>query len=341
VVAEQKSNNRKSRFIIMPAKIIAGDFAEGSTLVDNWNTLAIMPLGLSFKNVKLDGQVQSVDLVTEQNKEAFLGAGGWATRPLSNQVIQALARIFSGSNQLEVCLACRLADGRKFVAIAERKVYDKLYAEALKTQLNSPSVAQPVVGPPQLATAPAMPQVPTSSRPQTKSGAQMSGSTKGCLGCLGVFVFLGVLGNLLESVTKPQQPDEPASVSAPKATSKPKLKPTPAPTETARQRRRRLAEQQAARKAREEKAEQERLGERIKNSAWDGAVPAVVDYLKANLKDYNSAEWIEWSEVSKTEKGYMVRCKYRAKNSFGGYGLYNQVFFMDKNGNVVSHMDLE
>lgn len=78
---------------------------------------------------------------------------------------------------------------------------------------------------------------------------------------------------------------------------------------------------------------------RVKSSEWDGAVPAVVEYLRANLKDFNSAEWVEWSPVADTGSGYMVRCKYRAKNSFGAYDVYNQVFTINSNGDVTGHSD--
>jgi len=82
------------------------------------------------------------------------------------------------------------------------------------------------------------------------------------------------------------------------------------------------------------------VAERVKNSPWDGAVPAVVEYLRANLKDFRSAEWIEWSKVTKNGDGYLVRCKYRAKNSFSAYDIYNQVFNIDSNGDVTGYYNL-
>ena len=45
---------------------------------------------------------------------------------------------------------------------------------------------------------------------------------------------------------------------------------------------------------------------------------------------------VEWGNVVKTDNGYMVRHKYRAKNSFGGYMVDNNVFYLDFQGNVVS-----
>lgn len=79
----------------------------------------------------------------------------------------------------------------------------------------------------------------------------------------------------------------------------------------------------------------------IKNSSWDGSVSQVKKYLKQNLTDPGSYESIEWSEVAKTESGYMVRHKYRAKNSFGGYVVQNQVFYINSSGTVTSVKDYE
>jgi hypothetical protein len=39
--------------------------------------------------------------------------------------------------------------------------------------------------------------------------------------------------------------------------------------------------------------------------------------------------------VVETENGYVVRHKYRAKNSFGGYIIENQKFYLDFKGNVI------
>lgn len=78
----------------------------------------------------------------------------------------------------------------------------------------------------------------------------------------------------------------------------------------------------------------------VYNSKWDGSVSQVKTYLRDNLKDPDSFQAIEWSPVSKTEKGdFIVRCKYRAKNSFGGYVVSNQLFCLSSNGDVISCSD--
>ena len=79
----------------------------------------------------------------------------------------------------------------------------------------------------------------------------------------------------------------------------------------------------------------------VKNSAWDGSVKQVKEYLKNSyLRDPDSYESIEWSEVKRKDDGYYVRHKYRAKNGFGGYVVANQLFHLDFSGNVVDVKDL-
>ena len=77
----------------------------------------------------------------------------------------------------------------------------------------------------------------------------------------------------------------------------------------------------------------------IENNTYDGSVSKVEAYLKSNLKDARSYESVEWSNVTPTDNGYMVRHKYRAKNSFGAYEIMNQVFYLNGNGDVIGVSD--
>ena len=82
------------------------------------------------------------------------------------------------------------------------------------------------------------------------------------------------------------------------------------------------------------------LGPKPKNSEWDGRVDPVVEYLRNNLNDYDSSEFVEWSPVTKLEvKGepfWVVRLKLRAKNAFGGYILKNTFYFIRQNRVVIA-----
>lgn len=78
----------------------------------------------------------------------------------------------------------------------------------------------------------------------------------------------------------------------------------------------------------------------VYNNSWDGSVSQVEQYLKNNLKDPDSFEAIEWSNVQKESDGsFFVRCKYRAKNSFGGYVIENKIFYLDAQGTVTYFVD--
>ena len=84
-------------------------------------------------------------------------------------------------------------------------------------------------------------------------------------------------------------------------------------------------------------------GEVVSNSAWDASVWQVKRYLKKEyLLDPDSYEGIEWSAVNKKANGgYYVRHKYRAKNSFGGYVIENQVFHLNAEGEVIGVDDYD
>ena len=80
--------------------------------------------------------------------------------------------------------------------------------------------------------------------------------------------------------------------------------------------------------------------ETVINSAWDGSVYQVKSWLKDNLKDPKSLEFIEWDYVHKNANGsFTVRVKYRAKNSFGGYAVENKLVTLDASGNVINFVD--
>ena len=78
----------------------------------------------------------------------------------------------------------------------------------------------------------------------------------------------------------------------------------------------------------------------MKNNKWNGGVKQGEDYLDSTLRDPDSYESIEWSEVKEKADGYYVRHKYRAKNGFGGMVVTNQLFHLDFSGNVVEVKDL-
>ena len=64
----------------------------------------------------------------------------------------------------------------------------------------------------------------------------------------------------------------------------------------------------------------------------------VISHVRSSLRDPSSYEAINTSELRKNEGTgtyYMVH-QYRAKNSFGGYNVENQVFEIDSKGEIIS-----
>lgn len=115
--------------------------------------------------------------------------------------------------------------------------------------------------------------------------------------------------------------------------------------EEAERKKERLREAQEAKvKAKAEaklKAEEANRGPKPVPSAWDGLTPEVRAYFDESLKDPDSLQIAETYEVMTFgETGWMQRVKYRAKNSFGGYELEDQVFVI-VDGKVVHALDYE
>jgi len=83
---------------------------------------------------------------------------------------------------------------------------------------------------------------------------------------------------------------------------------------------------------------------KVQNSPYDASVHQVKSYLKRTLKDPGSYEKIEWGPVVEASGNegykYMVRHKYRAKNSYGGYVVEHQIFYLDSQGNVLWYEDI-
>jgi hypothetical protein len=73
----------------------------------------------------------------------------------------------------------------------------------------------------------------------------------------------------------------------------------------------------------------------IENNLYNGSVSQVKEYLQDNLNDPSSYESISWSPVVETSDGYTVRHKYRAKNTQGVLIIKEQIFYLNKQGEVI------
>lgn len=76
------------------------------------------------------------------------------------------------------------------------------------------------------------------------------------------------------------------------------------------------------------------IGAKPEQSELDGSVKIVKDYIKTNAKDASSIDFLEWSKVSSFGVNWIVRCKYKGTNSFGGVVTEN-IWFYIQNSKVV------
>jgi hypothetical protein len=112
------------------SKIIAGDF-DGYSLVTNFGQLF---LSKSFGDtIDLKGNLERVELVTEENKKKILGSTAWGVTGLvvggliaaPVAIVAGIAGLLKGGRKKEVCIAVYLKNGKKFMVITDHKIYQK------------------------------------------------------------------------------------------------------------------------------------------------------------------------------------------------------------------------
>ena len=75
-------------------------------------------------------------------------------------------------------------------------------------------------------------------------------------------------------------------------------------------------------------------GIKPEQSRNDGSVQVVKDYIEENAKYPRSIRYKEWSKVTDFGEFWVVRCKFKGKNSFGEIAD-NDMWFYIQNGQVV------
>ena len=126
----------------MKFQIIAGDFPKHTEYVQNGSKLKILDKSSvwpKYDELSLVGKIEKLEVITEENKKKIIGAAGWGvTGLLVGGLIAApvalaagLAGILKGGNRKEITLVCYLKDGKKFMAVADVRIYQQLVALAL------------------------------------------------------------------------------------------------------------------------------------------------------------------------------------------------------------------
>lgn len=134
----------------MKFEIIAGDFHKNTKYLKANGKICLRVLEMREDKpypvpyeLNLVGNIANVEMVTEENKKRILGSAGWgvagltlggivglAAGGLPLAIVAGIAGILKGGNTKEVCLACHLRDGRKFMAIVDVKIYREICALA-------------------------------------------------------------------------------------------------------------------------------------------------------------------------------------------------------------------
>jgi O-phosphoseryl-tRNA(Cys) synthetase len=121
----------------MKFQIVAGNFPKETKYIPESMILKYLdkakskPFAPVYKTVSLRGKVVKVEIVTEENKKKILGSAGWGivgfavgsliAAPVA--IAAGLAGVLKGGSKREICFACYLKDGKKFMAVADSNIY--------------------------------------------------------------------------------------------------------------------------------------------------------------------------------------------------------------------------
>jgi len=107
----------------MSIKILAGDFKKG-----DYEIVFGAAHGASGE-IKLKGNIDSLEVVTEENKKKIAGTvGAGVVGGLLLGPVGVIGGMLLGGKKKEVTFVCVLKDGKKFLGITKNKNYQKLLA---------------------------------------------------------------------------------------------------------------------------------------------------------------------------------------------------------------------
>ena len=137
----------------MSFKVIAGDFHSlttynSSSILKEKKLIAAIVSddgNNRVEEINLKGNIDKIEVVTEESKKKFIGAAGWGlVGSAALGPVGLIAGVLAGGNKKEICFVCYLKDGRKFMAFSDPTVYQEFVA----AQFESPEpVKQAKVSP--------------------------------------------------------------------------------------------------------------------------------------------------------------------------------------------------
>lgn len=111
-------------------KYIAGDFPEKTTASEKFGVLALsIPTNNIWKPefVELKNNIQSVDILTEENKHKLVKKAGWGLVGMATfGPAGAVAGLILGGKKKLIYFVCETKDCRKFMGECDIKTYQTL-----------------------------------------------------------------------------------------------------------------------------------------------------------------------------------------------------------------------
>lgn len=112
-------------------KLLAGDFPLETHFYDFGSPVLSSPNG----TYELRNNIDKVEILSEEKSKSILGSATWGiVGAVALGPIGAIAGLLGGGNRNRVCFACYLKDGKKFMAVADHKIYAGLQAIAFAGQ---------------------------------------------------------------------------------------------------------------------------------------------------------------------------------------------------------------
>lgn len=111
-------------------EILAGDFTKGGNAQFIAGTFTLPVPGKWLREDIKAAEVEAVEVATEENLKKMGGAIGWGlVGGLALGGVGALAGVLAGGRKKEVTFVCKFKDGRKMLAKADSKVFEKIQSE--------------------------------------------------------------------------------------------------------------------------------------------------------------------------------------------------------------------
>jgi len=107
---------------ILSGKVLGGSVRRGTSI-----TAASDGLMIGWKIIR-KASVESVELVTEENKKRIFSALGWGALGLLLGPVGGIAGLVFGGRTKEICFALYLKDGRKYLITSDPQTYQSIKA---------------------------------------------------------------------------------------------------------------------------------------------------------------------------------------------------------------------